>query len=36
MSKRSNYNPEAMEAALQEMQSDGTSLKVVAKKYGVP
>jgi lambda repressor-like predicted transcriptional regulator len=35
MSKRSNYNPEAIEVKLQEMQSDGTCLKVVAKKYGV-
>jgi transposase-like protein len=34
MSKRSNYYPEAMEAAIQEMQSDGTSLRAVAKKYG--
>jgi lambda repressor-like predicted transcriptional regulator len=36
MSKQSNYNPEAMEAALQEMKSDGTSLRPVTKKYGVP
>jgi Zn-dependent peptidase ImmA (M78 family) len=25
-----------MEASLQEMQSDGASLRAVAKKYGVP
>jgi hypothetical protein len=36
MSKLSNYNLEAMEAALQEMQSDVTSLRAVAKKYGIP
>jgi hypothetical protein len=29
-------NPEAMETALQKVQSDGTSLTTDAKKYGVP
>jgi hypothetical protein len=36
MPKRTNYNPKAMKAALQEMKSDETSLRAVAKKYGVP
>jgi hypothetical protein len=36
MPKRCNYDLEAMEAALQEMQCDGNTLRAVAKKYGVP
>lgn len=36
MPKRANYDSGAMEAALKEMQNDGTSLRAVAKKYGVP
>jgi hypothetical protein len=36
MPKCSNYDQKAMEIALQEMQSNGNSLRVVARKYGVP
>jgi transposase len=35
MPKLCNYNLKAMEAALQEMQCDGNTLRAVAKKYGV-
>jgi hypothetical protein len=36
MSKRVNYDTVTMEAALKEIKSDGSSLRGLSKKYGVP